>query len=143
MAGSKRDSGTAHLRMGRSHTISMTDWGISCSGYGCKKGVMRGLCSLSSDRIWCGEVPYVRVHNRSGGPVPINSFREHLTSFSNVKSSRLVGLVNKGCDGIGQLSVRASELLGGDVDGTCLERVRLQERGTFKMIRGLGKGRCW
>ena len=57
-------------------------------------------------------------------------FREHLTCFSNVKSLTFFTLelvykvgrfaVGKGGDGISKAGVRASERLGGDVDGTCL-----------------------
>ena len=62
--------------------------------------------------------------------MPINTFREHLTCFPNVKSFTFFILelvyqvggfaVGKGGDEISETGVGADERLGGDVDGTCL-----------------------
>ena len=62
--------------------------------------------------------------------VPINTFREHLTCFSNVKSFPFFTLelvhkvegfaVSKGGDWISETGVGAGERLGRDVDGTHL-----------------------
>jgi hypothetical protein len=62
--------------------------------------------------------------------VPINTFREHLTGFSNVKSVSFFTLelvykvggfaVDRGGDGISEAGVGAGEQLGRNVDGTCL-----------------------
>ena len=62
--------------------------------------------------------------------MPINTFREHLTCFPNVKSFTFFTLelvyqvggfaVGKGGDGISEAGVGAGKRLGGDVDGTHL-----------------------
>ena len=58
----------------------------------------------------------------------IYTFKEHLTYFSNVKSITFLTLelvhqvggfrIGKDGDGISQVCLRASERLGGDVNGT-------------------------
>ena len=72
---------------------------------------------------------------------PINTFREHLTCFPNVKSFIFFTLelvyqvggfaVGKGGDGISKAGVRANEPLGGDVDGTCLAAGTVVGEGSF------------
>ena len=62
--------------------------------------------------------------------VPINTFREHLTCFPNIKSFKFFTLelvyevggfaVGKGGDGISEAGVGAGERLGRNVDGTRL-----------------------
>ena len=62
--------------------------------------------------------------------MPINTFREHLTCFPNVKSFTFFTLeleyqveglaVDKGGDGISEAGVGAGERLCGNVDGTRL-----------------------
>ena len=67
--------------------------------------------------------------------MPLNSFREHLTRFSNVKSFTFFTLelvyevggftVGKGGEGISEAGVGAGERLGRDVDTLMLCSVNL------------------
>ena len=80
--------------------------------------------------------------------MPINTFREHLTYFPNVKSFTFFTLelvyqvggfaAGKGDDGISEAGVRAGERLGGDVDGTCLAAGTVAGEGSTG--RGGGTG---
>ena len=84
--------------------------------------------------------PRVRVRNCASGTVPINTFREHLTCFPNVKSFTFFTLelvyqvggfaVGKGGDGISEAGVGAGERLGGDVVGTCLAAGTVAGKGS-------------
>ena len=78
--------------------------------------------------------------------MPINTFREHLTCFPNVKSFTFFTLelvyqvggfaVSKGGDGISEAGVGAGERLGGDVDGTCLAAGMVAGEGSTGGGRG-------